>query len=159
MFRDRDYPQMIFYGVQVVIRVSEKDNLPRRLHRLISEGAVEENSAQKLAFYERAAWLLIEYQPSFTYGYWDYITDPDDAQAEFQQWVHEIESSISTDEEQPGDQSNESDHLSSNHSFVVVTMAFLLEGSPTLEQFMSAVEEIPEDEYFSRATFRKLIST
>jgi hypothetical protein len=155
---DRTPSEVFFFGVQVVMSVYAKDNLRHELHRVISEGvAEEERPAQKRAFYKNIAALLLECQPSFDYGYWDYLTDRNDAEAEFQQWVTEIEGSMATEEEQMGEQIDELHRLSSEKYFVVVTFAFLFESSPGLEQFMTMIEEIPEEEYFSRATFGTLI--
>jgi hypothetical protein len=124
---------------------------------VIADGGTEESPLQKRSSYKRIASLLLENQPFFEYGYWDLLTDSDEAQGEFENWVNELEASIATEEEELGETTDEVHRLSSDKSYVVVTMVFLLENVPAHQHLLELVDSIPEDQYFDPSTFNKLI--
>ena len=55
---------------------------------------------EKRRFLKRFVALLEESALFWSYGFWDYIDDPETAAQEFNTWVNEIESSMATEEEE-----------------------------------------------------------
>ena len=156
-FGTKKIPDVFFFGVQTVIGVYAKDNLRQELHKIMDYGVEEETPREKKAYYKKIASILLECLPSIEYGHWDYILKPADAEDEFHNWVNEIEASMATEEEEMGEEINEMHRMSSDKSYIAVTLVFLLEGSERLQQFMSIIEEIPEDDLFSRSSIEKVI--
>jgi hypothetical protein len=148
---------IFFYGVQLVINVGTDDATRKKLHKVINAPVGEETPQAKRAFYKRIASVLLEVEPFYEYGYWDYLTDADDAQNEFSSWVNEIEGSMATEEEEVGQTADEQYRMSADKTYLVITCVFMLQNVTALENMISMIEEIPEDEYFSRPTWTKLI--
>lgn len=153
-------PDTFFFGVQIVILTLSSDDSGNRLRRLIakaSENDTEEKPAEKLALYKQIIAILLENKPHWEYGYWDYITDNDEAsnETEFDSWVSEITASMATESEELGTSNDEAFRISSDKHYVVVTMAFLLEYEQ-LERTRTLLDNIPEDEYWTHAGFAEL---
>jgi hypothetical protein len=157
MFNSRREGDPFFFGVQMVINVFGEDDLRRRLHAVIASGGESESPAQKKIFYKRISALLRESVPFFEYGYWDYLTDPDEATDEFNDWVTEVEASMATVDEELGEEIDEAQRLSNEKNYVVVTLAFLLEYGESQGELIEIVESIGEDDYFTPAGFQKLV--
>jgi hypothetical protein len=158
MFGSRRIPDVIFFGVQVIVSTYVDDELHKKLYNVISEPPDDEESpAQKHSFYKRVSSVLQECLPGVEYGYWDYLTKTRDAESEFHSWVGEIEASMATEEEEMGDEINDGTRLSGEKNYVAVSMVFLLEGDTLLEDFVSIIDSIGEDQYFDRDSFRKLL--
>jgi hypothetical protein len=149
--------EVFFFGVQVVINVYGEDELRQSLHRVVASGDVEEKPDAKRSFYRRISALLLENIPFMEYGHWDFIKKPNDAVDEFESWVNEVEGSIATEEEEMGHEVDEMHRMSSDKSYVVVTLAFLLENAPSHDQIIELLDNVPEDNYFDRATYQELI--
>jgi hypothetical protein len=150
--------EIAFFGVQTVINAYAKDNLRAELHKVISASSQDQTPADKKAFYKKITSILLECQPMFEYGYWDYLTDPDEAEGEFNDWVSDIEGSMSTEEEETADTVDNVHRISSDKYYVVATLAFLFEASDALEPLYTLMDEIPEEKYFTRETFSKLLN-
>jgi len=157
IFGSKKIPDVFFFGLQTIIGSYAKDDLRQELHNIISSGSEEEAPQEKKRYYKKISSTLLECIPSIEYGFWDYITNTSDAENEFHNWVNEIEASISTEEEEMGEEIDEVHRMSNEKSYVAVTVLFLLEGSERQSQFLSIIENIPEDELFSRESFKKLI--
>jgi hypothetical protein len=159
IFTSNKMPNTFFFGFQAVIGSYASDTLRQDLHRIIGSGPEEEKPIHKRKFYKRVSSLLLECLPAVEYGYWDYITDPDKAEAEFHSWVNEIEATMSTEDEELTETTENINRLSTEKNYIAVTCVFLLEGSSVLEEFMGIIESIGEDEYWDKATFQKLIES
>ncbi len=157
IFDSRHEGEPFFFGVQLVINVYGEDELRARLHRVIADSAPTESPVEKRAFYKRITALLRENQAFLEYGFWDYLVEGEDATAEFDNWVGEIEGSMATEEEELGTEVDEAHRLSNEKTYVVVTLAFLLEYSAALGEMMQMVESIGEDEYFTPTGFARLV--
>lgn len=157
IFSSRREGDPFFFGLQIVINVYGEDDLRARLHRVIAESVHVETPLEQRNFYKRIAAILRESQPFFEYGYWDYITDPDDAADEFHDWVDGIEATMASVEEELGEDVDEMYRMSAEKSYVVISMAFLLELHRNLEEMIEIVESIPEDDYFTPFGFSRLI--
>jgi hypothetical protein len=153
-------PETFFFGVQFVLATLSSDDTGARLRKLIADASQKNNAEkpqEKLALYKQCLTLVLENKPYWEYGYWDYITDSDEAnnEAEFESWVSEISASMATEQEELGASHDESFRLSSEKGYIVVTMAFLLEYAP-LEPVRRLLEDMPEDEYWTHAGFTEL---
>jgi len=151
--------EILFFGLQIVINVGSDDSIRQKLHQVINAPVTEETPQQKRAFYKRITSVLLEAEPFFDYGFWDYITDAEDAQAEFESWVAEIEGSVATEDEEMGAEVDEQFRMSGDKTYVVVTFAYVLENVASNGTFMSMIEGIGEDDYFSRAAFNTLVQS
>ncbi len=150
--------EIFFYGVQIAVNVGSDDDTRKKLHKVINAPVGEETPLAKRAFYKRIASVLMEADPFYEYGYWDYITDADDAQSEFESWVNEIEGGMATEEEEVGEVSDEQFRMSAEKAYLVVTCVFLLQNVTAMESMIGPIEETEEDDYFSRPTFNKLVN-
>lgn len=157
IFSSRREGDPFFFGFQIVINVYGEDDLRARLHRVIAESVDVETPLEQRNFYKRIAAILRESQPFFEYGHWDYITDPDDAADEFHDWVDGIEATMASVEEELGEDVDEMFRMSAEKSYVVISVAFLLELHRNLEEMIEIVESIPENDYFTPFGFSRLI--
>ncbi|MBS1911011.1 MAG: hypothetical protein JST22_03410 [Bacteroidetes bacterium] len=157
VFHSRADRDPFFFGVQCVINIAGEDALRTNLHRVIATGGESELPADKHSLYKRVTALLRESVPFMEYGYWDYLTDGDEATDEFNNWVGEIEATMATEEEEVGDAADEAFRLSADKNYVVVTMAFLLEAENLQEEVCNIVEAIEEKDYFTPYGFQRLI--
>ncbi len=149
-------PQIFFFGVQIALATISSDTSWKRLRSLIEQAADLEHPADKTGFYKQIAAILLENKPYWEYGYWDYLTEASEAQSEFHEWVSEITASIATETEELGSEIDEAHRLSSDKSYIVVTLAFVLEYAP-LKNVCGLLDDIPEDEYWSVRGFTELL--
>lgn len=148
---------MTFYGVQIVINTGANDDLRSKLHRIVNVPVKEDETPQeKRAFFKNVTAVIRENEPFFEYGYWDYLTDPDEARGEFESWVNDIEAGLATESEQVGESVDEQFRMSAEKQYVVITLAFLIENVPQQDSFLERID-IPEEEWFLRDTWPKLI--
>jgi hypothetical protein len=147
--------EVFFFGLQVVINVYGEDDLRQSLHRVIQDGDVEESPGSKRPFYRRISALLLENLPFMEYGHWDFIKDADDSADEFESWVNALEGSIATEEEELGTEVDELHRMSGDKSYVVVSLAFLLENAPAHEGLIELLDNI----HYDRATYQQLIES
>ncbi|PIO49142.1 MAG: hypothetical protein CMR00_00160 [[Chlorobium] sp. 445] len=150
--------EMAFFAVQVAFNYYGKETLREELHRLIAESVDDETPEQKRRFFKRLTSKLQEAIPYFEYGFWDFITDASAAEREFNHWINDIEANIATEEEEVGESVDEIMRLSSSKYYVVISLIFLLEASPMLDELAELIDEIPEEAYADRETFAKLIA-
>ena len=149
----------VFFGLQCVINVYGENILRARLHNVIESGGSIESPEEKHSYYRRIAAILREDLPFLEYGYWDFITKKGEADAEFNDWVTSISAMMSVEEEELGDEIDEMHRLSSDKSYVVITLLFLLENTDELAPFFEKIDEIEEEEYFSKSGFGKLVDS
>ena len=147
----------VFFGIQIVVDTHRDDPLRARLHSIVARSPETATPDDKQALYKSIVTLLLENAPFFEYGYWDYIPDSGDARPEFQRWRSDIEGGMATEPEETGEAIDELYRMSSEKSFVVVTLFFLFENSDALDTLHSTIESLAEDELFSRETFLTLI--
>lgn len=159
LFNRRREGDPLFFGIQCVINVYGEDTLRAQLYRVINEQMPTESPGEKFMFYKRITAVLRENIHFFEYGYWDYVTDADDATAEFDDWVAGIEATAATVQEELGSEVDEAYRMSSEKDYVVVTLAFILEYTDSLTQFMEMIEGISEEEYFTPSGFQTLIES
>jgi hypothetical protein len=147
-----------FFGIQVAVKAFFKDDFRRRLHETVARADAEQSLAEKRTFWKRVTAVLNEAMPVFEYGYWDLIRD-DNAEQEFETWCSEIEGSVATEAEEMGTAADEVNRLSADQSYVLVTLAFLLERDSNSDLTVGERADLPEDSWFTRATFAHLIAT
>ncbi|MBI5482332.1 MAG: DUF1517 domain-containing protein [Deltaproteobacteria bacterium] len=145
-------PKTYFVGVQVVIQCFGEDTLRARLVALMSEERIQgETVEEKRRFLKRLVALLLEVEPYWTYGYWDYKEGAQKAVAEYQGWVSEIEASIATEAEELGATVDGLHRTAVVRQYVVVTVLFLLDCA------YAPAEVASEDDFFKRPVFHELI--
>ncbi len=157
IFSSRSEGDPFFFGVQIVINIYGEDELRQRLHRVIAEIDEVESPYDKRNFYKQIVAILRESQPFFEYGFWDYLTNPSDATEEFHDWVDGMEASMATVGEELGTEIDEVHRMSAEKSYVVVSMAFLLELHRSLEGMVRIVEGVSEEDYFTPYGFSQLL--
>ena len=87
LFNRRREGDPLFFGIQCVINVYGEDTLRAQLYNVINQQMPTESPGEKFMFYKRITAVLRENIHFFEYGHWDYITDADDATAEFDDWA------------------------------------------------------------------------
>jgi len=146
-------PRTYFVGIQVVISSYGEDTLRARLAALVNEERTHnETVEEKRRYLKRLVALLVEFEPYWTYGFWDYLEGAEKAVAEYQSWVGEIEGSMATEEEELGATVDGLHRLSAERRFVVTTLLFLLDSA------YAPAEVSDEEEFYKRATFHNLIT-
>ncbi|MDX2129987.1 MAG: hypothetical protein SFU91_13220 [Chloroherpetonaceae bacterium] len=147
---------MVFFGVQVVFNAFGIEGLRKDLHHILAESEKDELPEEKKRFYKKFISKLLEAKPYFEYGYWDYLPEEDDAEAEFQDWTTGIEANLATEEEELGEKADELSRFSSHQYYVVVSLCFLLEVTPELDRFLTEID-IKEQDLFRRDTFAAIL--
>jgi hypothetical protein len=135
-----------FFGIQIAL---PGEALRRRFYELIGPGGVEpaQNLGDKRVFYDRLVDLLRESHGAFALGYWDYITDPQKAQNEFDTWCSEVEMAAYDIPDEP------------RGAMFTLTMLFLVDAGSNSDHTLAKRCDIPQHEYFTRETFKHLIDT
>jgi hypothetical protein len=147
-----------FFGIQVAVKAFFKDDFRKRLHETVARADAEQSLAEKRTFWKRVTAVLNEAMPVFEYGYWDLIRE-DHAEQEFESWCSEIEGSVATEAEEMGSAADEVNRLSADQSYVLVTMAFLLERDSNSDLTVGERCDLPESDWFTRQTFAHLVAT
>lgn len=151
--------EFVFFGLQGVFNVYGEDELRRKLHEVLESGGSIESPSEKASYYKRISAILLEDVPFLEYGFWDLITKRGEAEGEFNRWVTEIQASMATEEEELGDEYDDMYRLSADKTYVVVTLLFLLENTERLDPFFDRVNEIGEDDYFTKSGFTELFKS
>jgi hypothetical protein len=122
-----DQPERYFFGLQLIINAFGEDTLRARVAALIAEpDGTTENVEAKRRYIKRIVALLQEQQPYWSQVFWDYKTDREEAEAEFESWAAEISASTSTTAEEYADAVDATYRLSNKKDYVAVTVILLL---------------------------------
>ncbi len=148
---------VFFFAVQIGINIYGEDDLRADLHRVITTAGAVESPSDKRAFYKNVVALLLRNQMSFEYGHWDYIDTSDDATAEFETWVNEIESSMATEEMETTDNPYDVERISVEKTYVVVSLLFVVERTGATASVYQRIEQHVEDEFLEPATLSDLL--
>jgi hypothetical protein len=147
-----------FFGVQVAVKAFFQDDFRGNLHRAIARGdGAEQTLADKRIFWKRVTVALNQGMPVFELGYWDLIRT-NEADKEFESWCSEIEGATATVPEEMGSAADEVNRLSAERSYILVTLAFLLERGSNSDTLVGERCDLPESEWFTRQTFARLIA-
>jgi hypothetical protein len=146
-----------FFGIQIAIKAFFKDDFRARLHQAIQGSDDNMSLAAKRQFWKRVTALLNEAMPVFEYGTWDLIRN-DGAESEYETWCSELEGSIATVPEEMGGGADEVNRSSADKSYVLCTLLFLVDRDSPSDQTLGERCDLPESEYFTRATFARLIA-
>jgi hypothetical protein len=147
-----DQPERYFFGLQLVIHAFGEDTLRARFATVIADpdGALEDVQAKR-RYIKRVVALLSDQQPYWSQVFWDYKTDREEAEAEFESWAAEISANTATEEEETGATVDAAYRLSHEKDYVAVTIILLLN-----ERFPPA-EVSDEELYWKTATVEKLL--
>ena len=142
-----------FFGLQIAIKCFGEDTVRARFARVLEEERqADEDVQEKRRFLRRFVALLEENELFWTYGYWDYLDNPEAAATEFNSWANDIEGSMAVEEEELGTQVDDLRRTSSRKDYVVVTLVFLLD-----QPYTPAEAIAHEDAYFLKETFSALV--
>ena len=147
-----------FFGVQVVVTAFHNDPLRRRLHDAIAGGPERQSLQDKRAFWKNVTAVLNDAMPVFEMGYWDLIRGGK-AEAEFETWTSEIEGSLATEQEEMGRAADESIRLSADKKYVLCTLLVLLAEGSNSDLTLGERCDIPEEQWWTRATLARLIAS
>jgi hypothetical protein len=143
-----------FLGIQIAVKCFGEDTLRARFAQILEESRLaDENVQEKRRFLRRFVALLEESELFWSYGYWDYLDDPEEARQEFNTWMNEIERSIATETEELGAEVDNVRRTSNRKEYVVVTLLFLLD-----TPYEPAAAIANEDAYFLKETFLALVN-
>jgi hypothetical protein len=142
-----------FFGLQIAIKCFGEDTLRARFARVIEESRLaDENVQEKRRFLKRFVALLEESALFWSYGFWEYIDNPEAAAQEFNTWMNEIEGGMATEEEELGEAVDDLRRTSHHKDYIVVTLLFLLDTPYTPAQQVGS-----DDETFLKETFMALV--
>ncbi len=142
-----------FLGLQVAIKCYGEDGLRAKFARVLEESRLaDENIQEKRRFIKRFVALLEESELFWTYAYWEYNDNQNEAAEEFRTWVDEIEGSLATEEEELDDEIDEIQRTSSRKDYVVASLLFLLD-----EPYAPAEEVTNEDDMYLKETIVSLV--
>jgi len=150
-----------FFGVQIAFRRYHDDSSRARLHRLLSASKREMSLPDKRAFWKAVVALIQENAPHFEYGYWDFIRGAK-AEVEYETWSSEIEAGIATEPDELGATPDEVHRLSTtigDARFIIVSVLFLVDAETNTDEMLGERCDLPEADYFQRATFGQLIES
>ncbi len=142
-----------FFGLQVVIKCFGEDTLRARFARVLEESrTADETPQEKRRFLKRIVALLEESDLFWTYAYWEYLDDPEEAAEAFDTWVDEIEGGLATEEEELGEDVDDVRRTSNRKDYVAVTLVFLLD-----EPYAPAEAVESEDNAYLKDTIKSLV--
>lgn len=142
-----------FFGLQIAIKCFGEDTLRARFARVLEESrTADEDVHEKRRFIRRFVALMEESELFWAYGYWEYSDAADEAEAEFNTWVDEIENSLATEEEQLDDEIDNIRRTSNRKDYVVATLAFLLD-----KPYSPAADIESEDDAYLKETFVSMV--
>lgn len=149
-----DEPKTYFFGLQIIINAFGEDTLRARFAEVISDpdGAPESEDVEaKRRYIKRVVALLLDQEAYWSEVFWDYKTDPKEAESEFESWAAELSASTATEHEEMGEAVDGATRLSSNKDYVAVTIIMLLS-----EPYPPA-EIDDESQYWLTTTIGKLV--
>ena len=142
-----------FFGLQIAVKSFGEDTVRAGFAKVLEDTRGDSgNVDEKRRLIRRFAALLEESDLFWTYGFWEYMDQADSAREEFDTWRDEIEGSIATEDEELDEEVDDLRRTSSRKDYVVVTLAFLLDGPYRAAE---AVEN--EDAAFLKDTFTALV--
>ena len=104
--------------------------------------------------YKRLVATLVEAEPFFEYGYFEYVTGVEAAQESFDQWVLDIEAAFAAEEEEIGEEIDGYRRISNSQRYIVVSALFLIEGAHPFHG-----QEMAQSEIYTRAGMGKLLDS
>jgi hypothetical protein len=150
-------PDVGFFGIQILYATGTDDTVPKQLRDIIAEYDDQTMPHDKKRMYKRIVALLLDCFPYYEYGFWDFVDDGPAARTEFASWANDVESSMATETEEMGAEHDEMHRMSSEKSYIAVSMLFLVNHAGGNEDFFALMRSLPEKELWTRETFKKLI--
>jgi hypothetical protein len=142
-----------FFAIQAAVRA-----LPARaqLHQIVAAAPADQSLIDKREMYTSLSRALAPHVAALDFGYWDYISDPERAEKEFDTWVSEIEQSVGRE---VGDAPAQGVYRTRPGEYFLVSFAFLLQKGGSSDAVVAERADLPESAYFTRATFAHLLAT
>lgn len=151
-------PNVFFLGVQVVFASNAQEKIWEELLTAIRNHQNTQSSGLKRAFYNDVVRKLLTNSFAFEYGYWDFIKKEKDANAEFDDWVADIEEAISTRDYEMTENEDDVNRLSVKKDYIAVTIVFLLSGTDRHEPIFKQLNNIQEYQFNDRSTYELLLN-
>lgn len=145
--------QSYFVGLQVLIRAFGEDTIRARFANVIADpdGSLQDVEAKR-RYLKRIVALLLEQEPYWSQGFWDYKTDHGEAMAEFDSWAAELSATTATEHEELDSEVDGMRRLSKKKDYICVTIILhLSEPYPPADVTNEAL-------YWQRQTFRQLFN-
>jgi hypothetical protein len=127
--------------------------LRARFAEVISDpdGSREEDVEAKRRYIKRIVALLLDQEAYWSEVFWDYKSDREEAESEFESWAAELSAGTATETEEMGEVVDGAMRLSSNKDYVAVTIIMLLS-----EPYPPA-EIDDESQYWLTSTIGRLV--
>jgi len=138
---------MIFFPLQIAVKAGPGSDLRQRLAELIRSHRRGLRTHEKRDFWRQASLILSDAAAQASYGVWDFIDT--NAEQEHESWASELEAVATMDFDQ---ECARGDHT-------LVTFLFLIEAGSNAATTLGERCDLPENQWFLRAQFRKLIET
>jgi hypothetical protein len=151
----------IFFGAQFALATLSDTQTPRRARELLAEFPSVTKPTDKHEFYKQLCALVADQVQHLEYGYWDYLTDTTEARAEFWEWLQSLQTNIATnsaDLETGAFAGLQTERVSADRYYLVLTMCFLLEDAPELAATFATLEAIDEGKYFTKEGFMQILA-
>ncbi len=131
LFGGGDRVDATFFGVQVVFDAAGQEDLRGRLQALL-DGPETEDVEGKRRFYKALTGMIREAEPYFDYAYFELMMGHDESEEAFEEWVHEIEAEMATEEEEVGDDVDGYHRLEADQRYIAITILVFFEGKHPL---------------------------
>jgi hypothetical protein len=138
---------MIFFPLQIAIKAGPGADLRLRLAELIRSHRRGLRTHEKRDFWRQAALILSDATSDASHGIWDFIDNK--AEQEHETWASELEAVATMD----------FDSECAHGDYTLVTFLFLIESGSNAATTLGERCDLPENQWFLRPQFRKLIET
>lgn len=145
------------FVLQVFLPLDIASPLRQRLHEIVRATAQRATYADKWNFYRLLSETIGPWAPHFEYGVWDYVEAPELAEAEYQKWclgtvqdmqdAAEIEAIAAAYRQSGGPR----------HMFI--TLLFLMRRGAASDKYVCEMCRIPEATWWTKETFRGMLSS
>ena len=148
-------PEIFFLGIQVVFPVDVGENITDVINSLIRQISETQSLLDKKECYNELVKVILNISKYLEFGYWDFIINKNDAQTEFGEWLNEFDESL--DDENFSDLDNKAASKNIDREYLVVTMAFLINGALSHENIVNNIRNISEKNYNDLSIYKYLL--
>jgi len=132
-------------------------DLRHTLHAMIARAPVNAGFQEKWGFYRQVSATLAARAGQIVYGVWDYVEESARAQAEYDQWCKGTEDDVEDAEEAA--KQVPVYRQSGGPRFLFVTFLFLMRRGGASDRYICEVCRIPEDFWWTRNTFARMLQS
>jgi hypothetical protein len=143
--------KLSLFALQVFLPLPAADTARYGLVDAIRQTPDACDFATKNASYGRVVQALLPHTQSFVMGVWDYIEDHDRANEEFRSWCDGTENDAN--------EAAPADPYRSGPLHMFATLLFLMAHGKAADRVICEACRMPEEVYWQRATFARLLSS